>query len=149
MFSYQTFSGWLAGWLAGCLSGGLRAWMAVTQARELKREWEQFREIDRLEAEVQGLRAEYGWSVHGEFEDQRDDAMKVRMRTGGRVACLGMARGSIFGREGLNGSEWSFRRLLPVSLYRHAEVVIDVILENVSPSAFDLGCRGRPDCPSC
>jgi len=50
---------------------------AIENTRQLKREWEQFQELDKLEVEVQELRANYGWSVHGEFREQLNEEMKV------------------------------------------------------------------------
>lgn len=50
---------------------------SIENTRQLKKEWEQFQELDKLEVEVQELRANYGWSVHGEFREQLQEEMKV------------------------------------------------------------------------
>ena len=51
---------------------------AIENTRKLKKEWEQFRELDKLELDLQELRASYGWSLHMEFSEQLDDETKVR-----------------------------------------------------------------------
>lgn len=50
---------------------------SITNTRQLKKEWEQFQELDKLEVEVQELRANYGWSLHGEFSETLQEEMKV------------------------------------------------------------------------
>eukprot|EP00581_Thalassiosira_minuscula_P008708 CAMPEP_0183707658 /NCGR_PEP_ID=MMETSP0737-20130205/4176_1 /TAXON_ID=385413 /ORGANISM="Thalassiosira miniscula, Strain CCMP1093" /LENGTH=1232 /DNA_ID=CAMNT_0025935381 /DNA_START=12 /DNA_END=3710 /DNA_ORIENTATION=- len=49
---------------------------AIDNTKKLKKEWEQFQEMDKLEVEVQEMRANYGWSVHSEFEVQLQEEMK-------------------------------------------------------------------------
>jgi hypothetical protein len=51
---------------------------AIENTKRLKMEWEQFRELDKLEMEAQELRAMYGWSCHGEFMEQLNEEMRVR-----------------------------------------------------------------------
>ena len=51
---------------------------SVENTKQLKKEWEQFQELDKLELEAQELRANYGWSIHSEFQGQCNDEMKVR-----------------------------------------------------------------------
>jgi len=50
----------------------------IENARKLKKEWEQFQELDKLEVEAQGLRADYGWACHGEYVEELNTEMKVR-----------------------------------------------------------------------
>ena len=58
---------------------------AIENTRRLKKEWEQFRELDKLEMEAQELRAMYGWGCHREFIEQLNEEMKVRRdERGGR-----------------------------------------------------------------
>ena len=64
---------------------------AIENTKRLKMEWEQFRELDKLEMEAQELRAMYGWGCHREFMEQLNEEMKVR-RDRGR-------------REGVGGSQ--------------------------------------------
>eukprot|EP00571_Detonula_confervacea_P004119 CAMPEP_0172311834 /NCGR_PEP_ID=MMETSP1058-20130122/15802_1 /TAXON_ID=83371 /ORGANISM="Detonula confervacea, Strain CCMP 353" /LENGTH=1228 /DNA_ID=CAMNT_0013025129 /DNA_START=30 /DNA_END=3716 /DNA_ORIENTATION=+ len=49
---------------------------AIENTRLLKKEWQQFQELDKLEVEVQELRANYGWGLHSEFVDQLNEEMK-------------------------------------------------------------------------
>ena len=51
---------------------------SIENTKKLKEEWDQFQELDKLEVKVQQLRASYGWSIHGEFNDDLEAAMKVR-----------------------------------------------------------------------
>ncbi|KAL3811194.1 LOW QUALITY PROTEIN: hypothetical protein ACHAXA_004496 [Cyclostephanos tholiformis] len=51
---------------------------AIENTKRLKMEWEQFRELDKLEMEAQELRAMYGWSCHREFMEQLDEEMKAQ-----------------------------------------------------------------------
>ncbi len=53
---------------------------AIENTKRLKVEWEQFRELDKLEIEAQELRAMYGWSLHGEFMEQLNEEMRVSFR---------------------------------------------------------------------
>lgn len=59
-----------------------RAMQAIEGTREnalrLKKEWEQFKELDKLEAECQQLRALYGWAMHSEYSAEYDRELKKR-----------------------------------------------------------------------
>jgi hypothetical protein len=57
---------------------------AIENTKRLKMEWEQFRELDKLEMEAQELRAMYGWGCHREFMEQLNEEMKVRRDRGRR-----------------------------------------------------------------
>lgn len=50
---------------------------SIENTKKLKKEWEQFQELDKLEVDVQELRAKYGWSMHQEFAEELNAAMKV------------------------------------------------------------------------
>ena len=45
-------------------------------AKRLKKEWEQFQELDKLEAECQQARAMCGWAIHNEFHTELENEMK-------------------------------------------------------------------------
>lgn len=51
---------------------------SIENTEQLKREWAQFQELDKLELEAQEFRANYGWSIHTEFREQLNGEMKVR-----------------------------------------------------------------------
>ena len=56
----------------------------VENTKRLRKEWEQHQELDKLEVEAQELRANYGWSSHGEFVEQLNAEMKVSFELGGQ-----------------------------------------------------------------
>jgi len=62
---------------------------AIENTKRLKMEWEQFRELDKLEMEAQELRAMYGWGCHREFMEQLNEEMKVRRDQGRREEHIG------------------------------------------------------------
>jgi len=49
-------------------------------AKRLKKEWEQFQELDKLEAECQQARAMCGWAIHNEFHTELENEMKKRKK---------------------------------------------------------------------
>ena len=49
----------------------------IANAKRLKKEWEQFKELDKLEAECQELRAMYGWAYHSELGDNLNGVLRV------------------------------------------------------------------------
>jgi len=58
---------------------------AIERTRALKKEWEQFQELDKLEVQVQELRANYGWSLHSEFSGELNDEMKKAQKFGKKL----------------------------------------------------------------
>lgn len=61
-----------------------RALKAIAGTREnakrLKKEWDQFRELDKLEAECQNLRALCGWALHSEYQEELDKHMRDKAK---------------------------------------------------------------------
>ncbi|KAL3792589.1 hypothetical protein HJC23_005559 [Cyclotella cryptica] len=49
-------------------------------AKRLKKEWEQFQELDKLEAECQQARAMCGWAIHAEFSQELEAELKSRAK---------------------------------------------------------------------
>jgi hypothetical protein len=49
-------------------------------AKRLKKEWEQFQELDKLEAECQQARAMCGWAIHSEFSQELEAELKSRAK---------------------------------------------------------------------
>ena len=48
--------------------------------KRLKKEWEQFQELDKLEVEVQQARAMVGWATYREFNEELENEMKNRSK---------------------------------------------------------------------
>jgi chromosome segregation ATPase len=61
-----------------------RAMQAIEGTREtamrLKKEWEQFQELDKMESECQTLRANVGWAVHSEVSADLEGELKQRAK---------------------------------------------------------------------
>ena len=61
-----------------------RAMQAIEGTKEnamrLKKEWEQFQELDKLEAECQQLKALYGWAYHSECSSEYEMELKKRAK---------------------------------------------------------------------
>lgn len=49
-------------------------------AMRLKKEWEQFQELDKMESECQALRAKAGWAVHSEVAADLEGELKQRAK---------------------------------------------------------------------
>ena len=49
-------------------------------AKRLKKEWEQFQELDKLEAECQQARAMCGWAIHAEFSQELEAELISRAK---------------------------------------------------------------------
>ena len=48
--------------------------------KKLKKEWEQFQELDKLEVEVQQVRAMVGWATYKEFNEELENELKNRSK---------------------------------------------------------------------
>jgi hypothetical protein len=95
---------------------------SIENTRQLKKEWEQFQELDKLEVEVQELRANYGWSVHGEFREQLQEEMKVRR--GGRFYSIVIIHAYLKISPGLFVIVASIYHRKPKSTPRHLRNVV-------------------------
>ena len=49
----------------------------IDSTEQLRKEWEQFQVIDKLEVEAQELRAQYAWALYHEMQEQLDEQMRV------------------------------------------------------------------------
>ena len=49
-------------------------------AKRLKKEWEQFCELDKLEAECQQQRALCGWALHSEYQTELDKHLRDKSK---------------------------------------------------------------------
>ncbi|KAL9181634.1 hypothetical protein ACHAXT_010439 [Thalassiosira profunda] len=53
---------------------------AIENTKKLKQEWEQFQQLDKLEVELQDMRAKFGWSLHEEFDGTLQAELKKEQK---------------------------------------------------------------------